>query len=74
MRNLHYILAAAAAAIVALLVYGLVPSFNIVWCVVGGAIAFAVIITASRLLLRADDRDPTIRPTNVTRGDRRPKG
>jgi hypothetical protein len=73
-KNLHYILASAAAAIVGLLVYGLVPAFNPLWGALAAGATFGAIIIASRLVLRADDRDPTIRPTNVTRGDRRPKG
>ena len=71
MSYLRYVLAAAGAAILGLLAYGLVPSHHAAWGVAAAVIAFAGIMATSAIVLRADDRDPTIRPTNVTRGDRR---
>lgn len=72
MSYLRYVLAGAGAAIVGLLAYGLAPSHHAIWCVAAAAVAFAGILATSSLVLRADDRDPTIRPTNVSRSDRRP--
>jgi hypothetical protein len=69
--NLRFVLAGAAAAICGLLAYGIAPSNGILWAAVAAVVAFGGVIAASNLSFRADDRDPTIRPTNVTRGDKR---
>jgi hypothetical protein len=66
-EKLRYVLAAAAAAIMGLLAYGLAPSFQVVWGVAAAAIAFGAVVLASNVLLRPADRDPTIRPSNVPR-------
>lgn len=72
MKNLHYVLAGAAAAICGLLAFGLAPSHSALWGAGAAVVAFVAAIALSNLVLRDDDRDPTIRPTNVTRGERRP--
>lgn len=65
MEKLRYVLAAGAAAILGLLAYGLTPSYSAVWGAVAAAVAFASVVVASNVLLRPDDRDPTIRPSSV---------
>jgi hypothetical protein len=64
---LRYVLAAAAAAIFGLLAYGLAPAPTVVWALAAAALAFIGVVVASNVLLRPDDRDPTIRPSNVPR-------
>jgi hypothetical protein len=66
-EKLRYVLATAAAAILGLLAYGLVPSYQAVWGLVVAALAFVGVVVASNVLLRPDDRDPTIRPSSVPR-------
>jgi hypothetical protein len=66
-ENLRYVLAAAAAAIFGLLAYGLTPSYQAVWGIVAAAVAFGAVIVGSHFVLRPDDRDPTIRPSNLPR-------
>lgn len=67
MNNLQYVLAVSAAAILGLLAYGLAPSYSAVWAVVAAFAAFVAVVLASRYLIHPDDRDPTIRPSNVPR-------
>jgi len=64
-EKLRYVLAAGAAAILGLLAYGLTPSYNALWGGLAAAIAFASVVVASNVLMRPDDRDPTIRPSSV---------
>ena len=65
MTYLGYVLATAAAAIAGLLAYGLSPSYEIAWALGAAALAFVSVVIANNVLLRPDDRDPTIRPSNV---------
>ena len=67
MNYLRYILAAAAAAIVGLLAYGLTPAYKIAWGVGAALAAFGITVLASNFLLNPEDRDPTIRPSTVPR-------
>jgi hypothetical protein len=62
---LQYVLATAAAAICGLLAFGLTPSLQLMWGLCAAVVAFVAVVVASNVLLRPDDRDPTIRPTNV---------
>jgi hypothetical protein len=62
---LGYVLATAAAAIAGLLAYGLSPSYEVVWALGAAAVAFVAVMIANNVLLHPDDRDPTIRPSNV---------
>ena len=65
MTYLRYVLATAAAAIAGLLAFGLAPSYAVVWGLGVAALAFVAVVIASNVLLHPDDRDPTIRPSNV---------
>ena len=67
MEKLRYVLASAAAAILGLLAFGLSGSYRAVWGIGAAVIAFVAVLVASNSLLRPDDRDPTIRPTNIPR-------
>jgi hypothetical protein len=65
--KLRYVLAAAAAAIFGLLAYGLAPWYAPAWGVAAAVVAFAAVTVGSTFVFRPDDRDPTIRPSNVPR-------
>jgi hypothetical protein len=74
-RHLRFVLAGAAGAIVGLLAYGLAPSFQILWGLGAAAAAIAGVFLLSILMMRDEDRDPTIRPPNVPYGGNRgPRG
>jgi hypothetical protein len=62
---LRYVLATAAAAIAGLLAYGLAPVYALAFGIGAAAVAFIAVVIASNVLLHPDDRDPTIRPSNV---------
>jgi hypothetical protein len=59
------VLAVAAAAIAGLLGFGLAASYQLAWGLGAAAVAFTAVMIASNVLLHPDDRDPTIRPSNV---------
>ena len=65
MNYLRFVLATAAAAIAGLLAYGLAPAYALVFGIGAAAVAFIAVVIASNVLLHPDDRDPTIRPSNV---------
>lgn len=62
---LRYVLAIALGAIVGLLAFGLAPSYNLIWGIGLGLLVAALTLALESFLLRAEDRDPTIRPPNV---------
>jgi hypothetical protein len=66
-EKLRYVLAAAAAAMIGLLVYGLSPAYQAIAALGAAVLAFVAVLVASNFFMRPDDRDPTIRPSNVPR-------
>ncbi len=67
MNYLRYVLASAAGAMLGLLAYGLAPAYKGIWAIGAVVLAFVAVVVASNVLMRPDDRDPTIRPPNVPR-------
>lgn len=65
MDKLRYVLAAGAAAIAGLLAYGLLSSYRSVAGIGVAVVVFVATIMGSNVLMRPDDRDPTIRPSSV---------
>ena len=65
LANLRWILAVAVGVIAGLVTYGLAGTYAMAWAVCIGTIAFFGIVLASHFAMRPDDRDPTIRPSNV---------
>ena len=67
MRHLNLCLAAAAGAIVGLVAYDLAAAQPLLWAIGCGAASFAAIFAVSSFVFHPEDRDPTVRPSSVTR-------
>lgn len=67
MAHLRYILAVCVAVIGGLVAYGLAGAYQLPIGIGVGVVGFSAIILASHFFMRPDDRDPTIRPSNVPR-------
>ena len=65
MAHLRYILAACVGVVGGLVAYGLAGSYQWAIAIIVGVIGFFAIIVGSHFTMRPDDRDPTIRPSNV---------
>ena len=67
MRHLNLCLASAAGAIVGLVAYDLAASQPWLWGIGCGVASFAAIFAVSSFVFHPEDRDPTVRPSNVPR-------
>lgn len=69
MGYLRHILAIAIGAIAGMLVFGLTPAYQELLGATAAVVAIVAVYGVSALLLREEDRDPTMRPTNVRRSN-----
>lgn len=65
MAHLRYILAVCVGVVAGLVAYGLAGSYQWVIAICVGIAGFFAVILGSHFSMRPDDRDPTIRPSNV---------
>jgi len=66
-RHLNLCLAGAAGAIVGLVAYDLAPSQHLLWGIGLSVATFVAVYAVSSFVFHPDDRDPTIRPSGVTK-------